>query len=286
MKKAGRILSLVLLLVMLASTFAFAESLELEGTYPKDGYKSAAIDNFGIKLYFNQDVSAKENREFNDLCFSVKSADGEKVPLIVVYSEDEEGLVLVLADVTSEDYNIKENTVYTLTIDEAFTASNGETLGKDTKIELTTLNQSRTSMVNTVLMMVMFGSIMIFSRRQTEKKEEVKEIEETVNPYKVAKATGKSVTQVVEEDKKNKAKQAAKQAKKEAKENKYLEKYAVEEFVEEELKDPYHQKVKGPRPISAGGSTYITGRKAAYEKARQKGTTNPKKGKSGAKKKK
>lgn len=286
MKKAGRVLSLVLLLVMLASSFTFAASLELEDTYPKNGYKNAAIDNFGIKLYFNQDVASEEYRELNDACFTVKDEEGNKVPLLVVYSQEEEGLVLVLADVTSEDYNIVENTKYTLTIDEEFTAANGETLGEDTTVELKTLNQSQASKVNMLLMFVMFGSIFFFSNRQTTKKEEEKEVEEKINPYKVAKETGKSVEEVIEEDRKNKEKQAAKKAKKEARDNKYLDMYDDEDEEEEEiLRDSYHQKVKSPRPISAGGSTYITGRKAAYEKARQKGTTNPKR-RNGAKKKK
>lgn len=285
MKKTVRVLSIVLLLVMLASSFSFAASLKLEDTYPKNGYKNAAIDNFGIKLHFNQDVASDEYRELNDQCFTIVSEDGEKVPLITVYSHEEEGLVLVLADVTSEDYNITGNTKYTLTISGDFTAANGETLGKDTVVELTTLNQAQASKVNMILMFVMFGSIMLFGNRQTKKKEEEKEVEDKINPYKVAKETGKSVEAVIEEDRKNKEKQAAKKAKKEAKENKYLNMYADDDEDETPKCDSYHQRVKAPRPISEGGSTYVTGRKAAYEKARQKGTTNPKR-RNGAKKKK
>ena len=52
------------------------------------------------------------------------------------------------------------------------------------------------------------------------------------------------------------AKQEAKAAKRAAAE-------AVEE--EEEEEDNGNYKVKGPRPISEGGSTYITGRKALTE---------------------
>ncbi len=285
MKKAGRVLSIVLLLVMLASSLTFAATLELEDTYPKNGYKNAAIDNFGIKLYFNQDVASKEYRELNDACFTITDEEGNHVPLIAVYSEEEEGLVLVLADVMSDDYNITENTKYKLTISQEFTASNGETLGEDTVVELTTLNQSKASKVNMLLMVVMFASIMLFSNRQTTKKEEEIEVEEKINPYKVAKETGKSVEEVIEEDRRNKAKQAAKKAKKEAKENKYLDMYDDDDEEETSGSDSYHQRVKAPRPISDGGSTYITGRKAAYEKARQRGTTNPKR-RNGAKKKK
>ena len=53
MKKIGRILSLTLLIVILATSFCFADALEIESTYPADGYKNAAIENFGIKVFFN-----------------------------------------------------------------------------------------------------------------------------------------------------------------------------------------------------------------------------------------
>ena len=286
MKRTGRILSLVLLIVMLASSLTFADALELEDTYPKNGYKNAAIDNFGIKLFFNQDVNSEEFAAENEKCLKLTDPEGKKVPIIVVYSEEEQGMVLVLADVTDKDYKITESTKYTLTISEDFTASNGETLGEDVTIDLTTLNQSRSQKINMALMLVMFGSIMFFSRKQNDKKEEVKEAEEKINPYKVAKETGKSVEEVIEEDRKKKEKLAAKEARKAKKEQRYLGEYDDDDEEEEEVYDSGRKHVKGPRPISAGGSTYITGRKAEAEKARHKGTTNPKRGKAGAKNKK
>ena len=62
MKRAGRILSLVVILVMLTATFCFAApsadaqetgtegSLTLLDTYPKDGSKGASIENMSVKL--------------------------------------------------------------------------------------------------------------------------------------------------------------------------------------------------------------------------------------------
>ena len=57
---------------------------------------------------------------------------------------------------------------------------------------------------------------------------------------------------------KEQAKKAAKQAKKAAK-------HSADEEEYEEIVDNGNHRVKGPRPISASGSTYITGRKAAAE---------------------
>ena len=65
MKKAGRILSLVIILVMLTASFCFAAPAEdvqdtesqgtlvLKDTYPKDGSKGASIENMYVKLYFD-----------------------------------------------------------------------------------------------------------------------------------------------------------------------------------------------------------------------------------------
>jgi len=116
MKKMGVILSLTILIVLCAASFCFAEPLKLEDTYPRDGYGNAAIDNFGIKLYFNQDVINKENEEANKKCFVVKDDKGKKVPTMVIYSDKEEGMLMVLADMTSKDLKIKQDCEYTLTV--------------------------------------------------------------------------------------------------------------------------------------------------------------------------
>ena len=56
MKRTGRILSLVMILVIMATAVCFAGTeggLKLTGTYPEDGYKGAATENMGVKLYFD-----------------------------------------------------------------------------------------------------------------------------------------------------------------------------------------------------------------------------------------
>ena len=93
--------------------------------------------------------------------------------------------------------------------------------------------------------------------------EAMREKESKVNPYKEAKKTGKSVEAIVEQDQKDKAKAAAKAAKKAAKEAEEEYNFDFDDF---DFEEEGVYKVKAPRPIAAGGSTYITGRKAEAEK--------------------
>lgn len=291
MKKMGRILSLTLLIMVLATSFCFAGSLQIVDTYPEDGYKNAAIENFGIKVYFNQDVISEGNKIANSRCFTLTDAEGNNVPIKVLYSEKEEGMAMVIVDTTGDDpYKVTESTDYKLTIDEKFVSATGEPLGESKEITVRTLNQTRASSINMVLMMVLFAGMFFFSKKSTQKQEEKKkeEKEEKFNPYKIAKETGKSVEEVIAAEEKKRAKKAAaakKKAAAEAEAKKQMEEIEMMKALaaHEEKKsayDPYVKSVKAPRPISAGGSTYITGRKAEAEKkaaeARAKGTTNPK----------
>ena len=173
MKKTGIILSLTILIVLSAASFCFAEPLKLEDTYPRDGYENAAIDNFGIKLYFNQDVINAENEEANKDCFVITDDEGKEVPTMVIYSDKEEGMLMVLADMTDEDLQIKQNSEYTLTIAGDFTAASGETLGEEQTIKVKTLDQAKASRINVIMMVIMMVG-MIFFGRQTDKKQEEK----------------------------------------------------------------------------------------------------------------
>ena len=143
-----------------------------------------------------------------------------------------------------------------------FTADDGSTLGTDGEITFKTLNQSRNNMVYMVMMFLMFGGMFFFTSRQMKKhmaeENEGRAKEEPFNPYKEAKKTGKSVSEVIAEHEKEVAKKAAK----EARHAKNHAEEKVEEIVEE---TNGNYRVKGPRPISAGGSSYITGRKAIAE---------------------
>lgn len=286
MKKMGVILSLTILIVLCAASFCFAEPLKLEDTYPRDGYGNAAIDNFGIKLYFNQDVINKENEEANKKCFVVKDDKGKKVPTMVIYSDKEEGMLMVLADMTSKDLKIKQDCEYTLTVSGDFTAASGETLGEDVNIKIKTLNQAKASKINVMMMVVMMVGMIFFGRQTDKKQEEKKQADEKVNPYKVAKETGKSVEEIVEAENKKKEKKAAAEAKKAKKEAEYEDDDDEEEEIQE---NPYAKHVKQrARAVRPSENSYVAKRDADRKRKeaamRSRGTTHPKK--SGGKKKK
>lgn len=274
-KRIGVISALILLMVMMTTSLCFAGTLKIDDSYPRDGGKGFAVDNSGVKLYFNQNMISEEHEKVNLGAFKLTDEKGKQVPIKVLYSPKEEGLVLVLVD---KQTLLSDNT-YRLSISGDVVAASGDTLGKDMTIKFSTVDTSSAMKANMVMMgLMMVGVIWVSSKAAKKKEEKEKEKtvgEDKVNPYKVAKETGKSVEAVVAKDQKEKEKHRRKLAKKLAKEA------DDEEYEEDDEISDGNKKVKGPRPISAGGSTYITGRKAAAEEAAkrkaQAGTTNPKK---------
>ncbi|QIB68123.1 hypothetical protein Ami103574_01820 [Aminipila butyrica] len=273
-RSIGAIAALVLLMVMMTTSFGFAGTLKLEDSYPRDGDKGMQVENSGVKLYFNQKMIAKNNIEENLESFKLTDAKGKALPIRVLYSPKEEGLVLVLVD----NQTLLSDSTYKLSISKDVMAASGDTLAKNQSITFNTVDTSSAMKANMAMMGIMVVGVVFMSSRaakkQMEKDKEEAGVEEKVNPYKVAKETGKSVEEVVALDQKDKEKQRRKQAKKLAKE--------AEEWTDEDedavLND--NKRVKGPRPIAAGGSAYLTGRKAAAEerarKQAQAGTTRPK----------
>ena len=290
MKRISAILSVCLLVIMLSAVSGFAGNLQVDLSNPKDGDTGMAKDNLGVKLYFNQDMYSKKYNKANEKCFSITDEKGKEIPIIVVFNSKKgyENQVLVLED-TNSKYKVEQEMTYTLHIDEKLVSATGDTLSDkaltESDISFTTVNQSKTNMIN-MLMMVAMIVVMIFFTIRGSKKEAEKnpKKEEKVNPYKEAKRTGKSVEEIVAKDEKAKAKRAAKEAKiaeEEAREREAEEARAAEE--EARLAAAGRKRVSRPRPISEGGSAYVTGRKALAEKKaaeeearRAAGTTNPK----------
>lgn len=270
MKRAGRILSLVIAALMLCTAVCFADgetagSFRLVDEYPRNGATGAAMENVGVKLYFDTEFTEDVLKDKNDKAFQLVDPEGNSLPLMVLYVPKEDvkeegvkGIILVLLDNTGENADVKvaSNTEYTLKISKDLQADNGSTLGQDTDVTFRTMNQQANTMVNILLMVVMYGGIMVVTMRSMKKaakEQNEKQKEDKVNPYKEAKRTGKSVEEIVEKDQREKAKRAAKLAKK------------AEEEDDDYEEDNGNYKVKGPRPISAGGGKYITGRKALAE---------------------
>lgn len=264
MKRIGSILCLVLLMIMMTASVCFgAQDLTIEKSYPRDAQENTSKENMGVKLWFNHDMGNKTSEKANEKAFSITDSKGNKIPIRVFYNPKDSKEVMVLADAVkiaeNKDLIIKDNAEYTLHISGDVTDNEGNTLGKEQKITFKTMNQAKNTQIYMVMMVIMFGAMFMFSSRQAKKKMEEEKTnakEEPFNPYKEAKRTGKSVDEVIaahEKELEKKAKKAARHAKPE------------EDDEEEYEEDNGNYKVKGPRPITEGGGTYITGRKALAE---------------------
>ena len=279
MKKRGlAAVVLALIMVMMCGVFSFAGdntgNLKLVSSYPEDGQKNTSIENVGVKLFFSNTINNPETEKHNKNCVKiVNSETGKKIPIKVLTSSDTDGMMLVLADSTNKKLKLQSNTKYELVISPEFSDDNGNKLGKKETISFTTFNQKMNTLVNTIMMIAMFGGITVIMVKQQKEQAEEKARQqnparynkkETFNPYKEAKRTGKSVEEVIEEEKKRQAKaekKAAREAKKkETAREKVEAKYEISDVL------PYVYKVKEPRPISAAGGKYKSGRGSSGKK--------------------
>ena len=273
MKRTGAILCLALVMMLMSATLCFGADgvLKINEQYPQDGATGTAIDNAGIKIWFDQDVNPAndEVRKSNEEAVKLVDGEGKEMPIRVVYNPDEEGVMMVLVNSKKP---LDGDVEYTMTIDETFQATSGDTLAGGDKVTFKTLNQKRTMTVNMVLMFVMMAGMMIFATKSTQhdqkKEKEAKGKHDTVNPYKEAKRTGKSVEEIVAKDQKAKEKEAAAKAKRDAKHAQRKE--------EERRAELNIHKVAGPRPISAAGGKYKVPQKETKKAQNNKGTTRPK----------
>ena len=257
------IVIMALALVLGSTSVARADGgFEIVKSNPADGSNNAAVENLCVKITFSTPVDSEENREANEKCFKLIGPDGSTLPTKVYYNPKQSEQLLVLYDATTGgQITSRVNETYKLEISKDLVDNDGNILGKDTTITFESLNQSRNTRVYFVMMLLMMAAMAFMTQRQLKKSQseeggDTPKKDEPFNPYKEAKRTGKSVAEVMAEHEKEVAKQEAKAAKRAAAE-------AVEE--EEEEEDNGNYKVKGPRPISEGGSTYITGRKALAE---------------------
>lgn len=270
MKKTGIKICLAALLISLFTATCFAETgLEIVEEYPVDGQKGTSVENVSVKMKFSDPVSGKETQEANNGCFELLDSDGNSLPIKVYYNDEDPSQVLVLFDTANtENIRIQGNREYTVRISGDFRDDEGDTLGSEKVITFRTLNQKMSNYIYFGLMIVMMGGMILLSTRQARKKamEDAEsgsaERDEPFNPYREAKRTGKPLDQVIAEHEKQIGRRKAKEAKKAA-----GREAENDDDYDDEDNDNYNgnYKVKGPRPIAAGGGRYITGRKAAAE---------------------
>lgn len=286
MKRIGALVCLMIMVisVLAPSCFAAKDSAAASGktnfkivsSTPKDGENNVSVENLSVKLYFDTEMvpESKAVRDANAKQFKLTDSKGHKIPIKVYYSHKEKGLMMVASDIVDTDIKIKGKSDYTLTIGKNLKASDGSELGAPVKLTFKTLDQEGSTKVYMAMMAVMMVGMIFFTTRSAkkaaEKESEEKGKAETVNPYKEAKRTGKSVEEIVAADKKKKAKLAEAEAKKQAK---------IAELIEEELakeKAASNKRVQGPKPISATGSEYKVKVVKTQKSSAKKGNTNPK----------
>lgn len=277
MKKISLIAVLMSIMIMAASAFCFAEGgFDLVSSYPEDGQSNTSMENLGVKLTFSNAMDSAEATAANADKFVIYDEDGGTVPIQVLFSDKEKGLVLVLAD-TDKGFIAKNNSEYRLVISGDLVDNDGNTLGADKTVAFRTYNQRINNMVNMAMMFVMFGGIMVLSLRQNNDKEEdetksKEEAKETAfNPYKEAKRTGKSIEEVKAEQAKKEAKEAKKKARKAKKTPEPPEKKI--DNCAELLNNVYH--VHAPAPVNKADRSIEAlkaSRKAEKNSSKSKGT--------------
>ena len=251
MKRSTLIALLAAVMVMAGSVFSFAaDGLTLVSSYPEDGQTNTSMENLGVKLTFSNPINSDEARKIDESKFSIVDEEGEKVPVKVLFSDKNDGLVLVVADV-DEGFIAKNNCEYTLTIDAGLVDNDGNELAKAQTVSFRTYNQRVNNMVNMAMMFIMFGGIMFLTMRQNKQKEEEaqdkkEEPKEAFNPYREAKRTGKSVEEVKAEQAKKEEKEAKRKARKKKKGEAPAEKKI--ENCAQYLNNVYH--VHAPAPVN------------------------------------
>ena len=249
MKRVSLVAMLTAIMIMAASAFCFADGgFDLTSSYPEDGQTNTSMENLGVKLTFSKPINSEAAKKANADKLAIYDEDGKAIPVKILFSDEENGLALVLADV-DEGFVAKNNSEYRLVISGELVDNDGDVLGADKTVTFKTYNQRVNNMVNMAMMFIMFGGIMVLSLRQQNASKEEEEPEapkEAFNPYREAKRTGKTVEEVKEEQAKKEAKEAKKKARKKKKTEAAPEKKI--DNCAELLNNVYH--VHAPAPIS------------------------------------
>ena len=114
MKRRGIVALLAAVMVIAGSVFCYADTdgLELLSTYPENGQENTSMENVGVKLRFNHPVNSTAAKKVDSKVVKLVDEDGKTVPSQILFSDKNDGLVLVLADTT--DYRVKNNAKYTV----------------------------------------------------------------------------------------------------------------------------------------------------------------------------
>ena len=282
MKKFARVsaitlmLAVVLTLALTAPAFAAGGSLNLIKSTPEAGKTNVPIDNVGVKLFFDGNVTDQSVWAANSKCFTLTDSKGKTVDYIAYpgHKLGEEGYILVLAHPKpikeGQPGQLEQKSDYTLTISGDLVSVDGAKLGDELKITFQTMDvaaNSRLSMMIMVVMMVAVMALMFVTNWRKMKAEAEAAALAQANPYRVAKEKNITVDEAKELIEKAKEKNKKQLEKVGGKAPEPVEKKSAAPRLEPKKKKKKDtHKVKGPRPVSEGGSRYKTGRKAEKER--------------------
>ncbi len=261
MKKAPRIVCMMLLIVMLMTGASFAAGLQVTDISPTDGKTGMQISNMAIKFTFSEDMVGNSVDQ-NSSRFKITDPEGNEIPFQMVYSDEKypDQLWLIL------EGELVANTEYTCTVSSGVVSKSGNVLENGFKTTFKTRNTKIDNWVSMGLMFGMMGFMFLATSKAAKKAQEEQgaagaESAKQYNPYKMAKEKGISVDearQIIAKEKERDARKAAKAA-----ENKKARDEAMAAEVEEarrRLEEEYeaarhaaNYQVKGPRSIREAG---------------------------------
>ena len=271
MKRRLPALLTAVLIVLALTSACFADSLTIVDISPADGSKGYQPANMAVKVRFSEDMMDESAIAANKNKFSITDEEGAEQPFDIVYNADKypDELWLVLQN------DLQPNAEYTFTAKPGIVSSSGSTLTEGMTIHFHTRNIKTDSLISMGLMVVLMVAMLGMTARSAKKAQEKedpkaaeKALEDSLNPYKLAKQKGISLAEaqaIVEKEKdkleKKKAKAEADRIKRE--EKKAEERKKMEEELEffgtndDELKKELRAEgiylVKGPKSIKEAG---------------------------------
>ena len=280
MKRIARVSGIVTVLMVLAlalaaPAFAAGGNLDLVESTPKDGGDKVPIENVGVKLFFSGNVTDGSVWAVNSSCFSLADSKGKAVEVQAYPGRKagEEGYILVLAKPVpakeGQPGQLEQDSQYVLTVSSDLTSTDGSRLGDDKVIRFQTMDvaaNSKVSMMLMVFMMIGVIALMFITNWRKMKAEAEAAALMKANPYRIAKERNITVDEakaLIEKAKEKNKKQLEKTG---GKVPVPEEKKSAVPKIESKKKGKKTYKVSGPKPISAGGGKYKTGRKAEKEK--------------------
>jgi len=269
------VLAIALTLALATPAFAAGGTLNFIKSTPESGSANVPIENVGVKLFFDGNVTDESVWSNNSKCFKLLDTDGAEVNYLAYPGQKagEEGYILVLASPEpiqeGQPGQLRQDSDYKLIISGNLMSIDGAVLSEDIYVNFKTMDvaaNSKLSMIIMVVMMVAVIGLMFVTNWRKMKAEAEAAALAKANPYRIAKDRKISVDEakvLIEKAKEKNKKQLEKVG---GKAPEPEEKKSAVPRLESKKKKKDTHRVKGPRPISEGGGKFKTGRKAAKEK--------------------